>query len=85
MYYYLTNFEAMIVFLSNTTASELLSNSDSEIPNELKNNSILKHPIDKLVDEELLSHFQFPDGQLEEEIKAAKRQKKLIVLDHHLC
>lgn len=76
LHYYLTNFEAMIVFLSNTTASELLSNSDSEIPNELKNNSILKHPIDKLVDEELLSHFQFPDGQLEEEIKAAKEAEE---------
>lgn len=70
--YYLTNFEAMIVFLSNTTISELLPNGDSDIPSDLKNISILKHPIDKLVDEELLSHFQFPDGQLENEIKAAK-------------
>ena len=62
--YYLTNFEAMIVYLSNMTIAELLSNSETEISSDLRNSSILKHPIDKLVDEELLTHFQFPDGEL---------------------
>ncbi|EMG48776.1 hypothetical protein SBY92_004089 [Candida maltosa Xu316] len=70
LHYYLTNFEAMIVYLSNMTISELLTNNETDLSSELKNKSILKYPIDKLVDEELLTHFQFPDGQLESEIKA---------------
>ena len=57
--YYLTNFEAIIVYLSNMTIAELLSNSETEISSDLRNSSILKHPIDKLVDEELLTHFSF--------------------------
>ncbi|CAI5755568.1 unnamed protein product [Candida verbasci] len=63
--YYLTNFEAIIVYLSNTTISELA-------PNIEINKNIIKFPIDKLVDEELLSHFQFPDGQIAEEINRSR-------------
>lgn len=72
--YYLTNFEAMIVYLSNMTIAELLSNSETEISSDLRNSSILKHPIDKLVDEELLTHFQFPDGELANEMKATENK-----------
>lgn len=86
--YYLTNFEAMIVYLSNMTIAELLSNSETEISSDLRNSSILKHPIDKLVDEELLTHFQFPDGELANEMKATEnkvRKMRLEDRDRHLC
>lgn len=70
----MTNFEAIIVYLSNMTIAELLSNSETEISSDLRNSSILKHPIDKLVDEELLTHFQFPDGELANEMKATENK-----------
>ncbi|KAK6202491.1 uncharacterized protein RJT21DRAFT_112448 [Scheffersomyces amazonensis] len=75
--YYLTNFEAIIVFLSNITVNELMSHNaslDQSIPSNLESttNKLLTTPISKLVDEELLTHFQFPDGKLKEEIQQQK-------------
>ncbi|KAK6456480.1 uncharacterized protein RJT20DRAFT_118798 [Scheffersomyces xylosifermentans] len=79
LHYYLTNFEAIIVFLSNITISELLvtdpQDNEVEEVSDLQNKLLLA-PISKLVDEELLSHFQFPDGKLSEEIIAKEETEK---------
>ncbi|KAK6460574.1 hypothetical protein DFJ63DRAFT_320737 [Scheffersomyces coipomensis] len=86
--YYLTNFEAIIVFLSNITVNELLSHNSSSSPEEVEkliseasSNKLLTSPISKLVDEELLSHFQFPDGKLNEEISGSQADLNAINQD----
>ncbi|KAG2733887.1 hypothetical protein G9P44_003412 [Scheffersomyces stipitis] len=87
LHYYLTNFEAIIVFLSNITISELLNNNEIEEEHDLHqeqlndnsnkyNNKLLLASIFKLVDEEILAQFQFPDGKLAEEAKAQEEQDK---------
>ncbi|CUM65953.1 uncharacterized protein PRCAT00003606001 [Priceomyces carsonii] len=60
--FYLTNFEAVIVFLSNILLSELA-------PEESSTNSLLLHSINVLIDQEISAHFQFPEGKLTEELK----------------
>lgn len=67
--YYLTNFEAIVVFLSNITLPEILTHDIHLFDDHRFENQLLRSPISKLVDDELLSHFQFPDGELNQEIQ----------------
>ncbi|CAK7893818.1 hypothetical protein CAAN1_02S08988 [[Candida] anglica] len=57
--YYLTNFEAVLFFLSNVTLKELN-------PSLTTKNELLLQPLIKLVDVELLQHFKFPKGEIED-------------------
>ncbi|CAH2355759.1 hypothetical protein CLIB1423_33S00342 [[Candida] railenensis] len=56
--FYLTNFEAVLFFISNITLDDLKVNGGDYAKNELVN-----VPLDKLVDMELLTHFKFPSGE----------------------
>lgn len=60
--FYLTNFEAVLFFLLSVTIQELA-------PDETAENPLLKCSLHKLVDQELLSHFKFPDGKAMDEFK----------------
>lgn len=60
--FYLTNFEAVLFFLLSVTIQEL-------VPEETTENQLLKCSLHKLVDQELLSHFKFPDGKAIDEFK----------------
>lgn len=60
--FYLTNFEAVLFFLLSITIQEL-------VPGETTENPLLKCSLHKLVDQELLSHFKFPDGKAIDEFK----------------
>lgn len=60
--FYFTNFEAVLYFLLNVKIDEL----SHEITTS---NKLLHDSLDKLVDDELLSHFQFPDGLAKDEIR----------------
>lgn len=90
MHYYLTNFEAIITYLSEVTIGELLklnttvttgaasassTSSDEEVSSEFSNR-FLNQLIASLVDEELESHFQLPDGKLEEELQNRKAEEE---------
>lgn len=59
--YYLTNLEALVMFLSNVTIDEL-----SDKPPELTS-PLMVHPISKLVEDDMMLHFAFPKGTLAEE------------------
>lgn len=61
--FYLTNFEAVLYFLLSVTVEEL-------VPGETTDNQLLKSSLHKLVDNELLSHFKFPNGKAIEEFKS---------------
>ncbi|KAG7663492.1 uncharacterized protein J8A68_003039 [[Candida] subhashii] len=79
LFYYLTNLEAIIVYLSNTTIKELLVNNEEAhrvINSDMRKSRVLNYPISALVDEELMSHFQFPEGELAEEIKQKEETKE---------
>lgn len=60
--FYLTNFEAVLFFLLSVTIQELVPEGTTE-------NQLLKCSLHKLVDQELLSHFKFPDGKAIDEFK----------------
>ncbi|RLV90911.1 hypothetical protein JA1_004214 [Spathaspora sp. JA1] len=78
LHFYLTNFEAIIEYLANCTISELCSKEEEDltVDSETKKLKILNVPISNLVEEELLSHFQFPDGTLQEEIQRKEEEEK---------
>lgn len=57
--YYLTNFEAVIMFLSNITMEELTQESSSS---ELLNSTVFE-----LVEQDLQNHFKFPEPKIDEE------------------
>lgn len=61
--YCLTNFEALVTYLSNVTLEELDPTANTA-------NKLLKAPLSSIVDQELATHFKLPEGMIEEEIKA---------------
>lgn len=61
--YCLTNFEAMVTYLSCVTLEEL-------DPTAHTTNKLLKAPLSSIVDLELDTHFKFPEGMIEEETKS---------------
>ena len=64
--FYLVNFEAVLYFLQSITIGDLIPENDTE-------NELLNQPLSKAVDDELMSHFKFPNGEMAEEGKAEEK------------
>ncbi|ODV82173.1 uncharacterized protein CANTADRAFT_39137, partial [Suhomyces tanzawaensis NRRL Y-17324] len=72
--YYLTNFEAIIMYLSDITIDEL--DTGEELVDVDKSNKLFHTSLLKLVEEELETHFKFPDGELEQADKTKEDTEK---------
>lgn len=68
--YYLTNFEAVLFYLSNVTTPEL-------VPEITRGERLLNFPLHKLVDEELASKFEFPTTSIEKATQQELHENRL--------
>lgn len=66
--YYLTNFEAVIMFLSNITLQEL--------DHEKSSHNLLNFTLFDLVEQDLQNHFKFPEIETEKDIDKEKEKEK---------
>ncbi|CAN3362304.1 hypothetical protein DICA2_E02828 [Diutina catenulata] len=67
--YYMTNLEALVTFLSTVTLKELIPGQELN-GSTIHSHNLMVFPIGKVVDEDLMSHFTFPEGTLVEEENA---------------